>query len=227
LAGSFSYNSIPTNSPKGSSFQGLQSSITPIGVIRFFAGSVVPNGWLLCNGSTVSRKTYGDLFKVIGTTFGAGNSNDTFTLPDMRGRIPICAGTGTSLTTRTLGSNVGAETATLSEANMASHTHTAIVGTQTANHAHSGTSGTVSADHTHGWGRNVGSSGSYGLRDGAGRSANGTPNTQVANQDHSHATTTGTESANHNHTVTNSSTGGGTAFGIIPPAIVVNFIIKA
>jgi len=227
LAGSFSYNSIPTNSPKGSSFQGLQSSITPIGVIRFFAGSVVPNGWLLCNGSAVSRKAYGDLFKVIGTTYGSGNSNDTFTLPDMRGRIPICAGTGTSLTTRTLGSNVGAETATLSEANMASHTHTATVGTQTANHTHSGTSGTVSADHTHGWGRNVGSSGSYGLRDGAGRSANGTPNTQAANSDHTHATTTGTESANHNHTVTNSSTGGGTAFGIIPPAIVVNFIIKA
>ncbi len=227
MAGSFSYNSIPTNSPKGSSFQGLQSSITPIGVIRFFAGSVVPNGWLLCNGSTVSRKAYGDLFKVIGTTFGAGNSNDTFTLPDMRGRIPICAGTGTSLTTRTLGSNVGAETATLSEANMASHTHTATVGTQTANHTHSGTSGTVSADHTHGWGRNVGSFGSYGLRDGTNRSANGTPNTQGAHQDHSHGTTTGTESANHNHTVTNSSTGGGTAFGIIPPAIVVNFIIKA
>lgn len=218
---------IPTNSPKGSSFQGLQSSFTPIGVIRFFAGSVVPNGWLLCNGSAISRKTYGDLFKVIGTTYGSGNSNDTFTLPDMRGRIPICAGTGTSLTARTLGSNVGAETVALSEANMASHTHTTTVGTQTANHTHSGTSGTVSADHTHGWGRNVGSSGGYGLRDGAGRSANGTPNMQAANQDHSHATTTGAESTNHNHTVTNSSTGGGTAFGIIPPAIVVNFIIKA
>ena len=226
MAGSFSYSMIPTNSPKGSSFQGLQSSFTPIGVIRFFAGSVVPNGWLLCNGSAISRKTYGDLFKVIGTTYGSGNSNDTFTLPDMRGRIPICAGTGTSLTTRTLGSNVGAETVTLSQANMASHTHATTVGTQTANHTHSGTSGTVSADHTHGWGRNVGSFGSYGLRDGANRSANGTPNTQGANQDHSHATTTGTESANHNHTVTNSSTGGGTAFGIIPPAIVVNFIIK-
>jgi hypothetical protein len=73
----------------------------------------------------------------------------------------------------------------------------------------------------------VGSSGSYGLRDGANRSANGYPNTQGVNVDHSHGTTTGTESTNHNHTVTNSSTGGGTAFGIIPPAIVVNFIIKA
>ena len=226
MAGSFSYNMIPTNSPKGSSFQGLQSSITPIGVIRLFAGSVAPDGWLICNGSTVSRSAYNNLFKVIGTTYGAGNSNTTFTLPDMRGRIPICAGTGTSLTARTLGSNVGAETVTLSEANMASHTHATTVGTQSANHTHSGTSGTVSADHTHGWGRNVGSFGSYGLRDGANRSANGTPNTQGATAGHTHTTTTGVESANHNHTVTNSSTGGGTAFGIMPPSIVVNFIIK-
>ena len=226
MAGSFSYNMIPTNSPKGSSFQGLQSSITPIGVIRLFAGSVAPDGWLICNGSTVSRSAYNNLFKVIGTTYGVGNSNDTFTLPDMRGRCPIGVGTGASLTARTLGSNVGAETVTLSEANMASHTHATTVGTQSANHTHSGTSGTVSADHTHGWGRNVGSFGSYGLRDGANRSANGTPNTQGANQDHSHATTTGVESTNHNHTVTNSSTGGGTPVGIMLPSIVVNFIIK-
>jgi len=226
LAGSFSYNMIPTNSPKGSSFQGLQSSITPIGVIRLFAGSTAPDGWLICNGSTVSRNAYSNLFKVIGTTYGVGNSNDTFTLPDMRGRCPIGVGTGASLTARTLGSNVGAETATLSEANMASHTHATSVGTQSANHTHTGTSGTVSADHTHGWGRNVGSSGSYGLRDGANRSANGTPNTQGVNVDHSHGTTTGNESANHTHSVTNSSTGSGTPVGIMLPSIVVNFIIK-
>jgi len=226
LAGSFSYNMIPTNSPKGSSFQGLQSSITPIGVIRLFAGSVAPNGWLVCDGSTVNRSAYNNLFKVIGTTYGAGNSNTTFTLPDMRGRCPIGVGTGASLTARTLGSNVGAETATLSEANMASHTHATTVGTQSANHTHTGTSGTVSADHTHGWGRNVGSYGSYGLRDGANRSANGTPNTQVANQGHTHGITTGTESANHTHSVTNSYTGSGTPVGIMLPSIVVNFIIK-
>jgi microcystin-dependent protein len=226
LAGSFSYNMIPTNSPKGSSFQGLQSSITPIGVIRLFAGSTAPNGWLICNGDAVSRSAYSNLFKVIGTTYGVGNSNTTFTLPDMRGRCPIGVGTGASLTARTLGSNVGAETATLSEANMASHTHATTVGTQSANHTHTGTSGTVSADHTHGWGRNVGSSGSYGLRDGAGRSSNGTPNTQGVNVDHSHGTTTGTESANHTHSVTNSSTGSATPVGIMLPSIVVNFIIK-
>jgi len=217
---------IPTNSPKGSSFQGLQSSITPIGVIRLFAGSTAPNGWLICDGSSVKRNEYSNLFNVIGTTYGVGNSNNTFTLPDMRGRCPIGVGTGASLTARTLGSNVDAETATLSEANMASHTHATTVGTQSANHTHTGTSGTVSADHTHGWGRNVGSFGSYGLVDGANRSSNGTPNMQVANQDHSHATTTGTEDSNHTHSVTNSYTGSGTPVGIMLPSIVVNFIIK-
>jgi microcystin-dependent protein len=226
LAGSFSYNSIPTNSPKGSSFQGLQSSITPIGVIRLFAGSTAPNGWLICNGDAVSRSAYSDLFKIIGTTYGSGNSNSTFTLPDMRGRCPIGVGTGASLTARTLGSNVGAETATLAETNLPSHTHTATVGTQSANHTHTGTSGGASANHTHGWGRNIGSSGSYGLRDGANRSANGTPNTGYVSADHSHSTTTGTESANHTHSVTNSSTGSGTPVGIMLPSIVVNFIIK-
>ena len=227
MAGAFNYGMIPSNSPKGSAFQAVQETTISSGIIQMFAGPTAPNGWLICDGSTVSRKTYGDLFKVIGTTYGAGNSNTTFTLPDMRGRLPIGAGTGTSLTARTLGANLGAETVTLAQTNLPSHTHTASVGTQSANHTHTGTSGNISADHTHGWGRNVGSSGSYGLRDGANRSANGTPNTGGVSANHTHATTTGNESANHTHSVTNSSTGGGTAFGIIPPAIVVNFIIKA
>jgi len=226
LAGSFSYNTIPTNLPKGSSFESVKPPIIPTGIIEMFAGSTAPNGWLICNGDAVSRSAYSDLFKIIGTTYGVGNSNSTFTLPDMRGRCPIGVGTGASLTARTLGSNVGAETATLAETNLPSHTHTATVGTQSANHTHTGTSGGASANHTHGWGRNVGSSGSYGLRDGANRSANGTPNTGYVSADHSHSTTTGTESANHTHSVTNSSTGSGTPVGIMLPSIVVNFIIK-
>jgi microcystin-dependent protein len=226
LAGSFSYNSIPTNSPKGSSFQGLQSSITPIGVIRLFAGSTAPNGWLICNGDAVSRSAYSDLFKIIGTTYGSGNSNSTFTLPDMRGRCPIGVGTGASLTARTLGSNVGAETATLSEANMASHTHTASVGTESVTHTHTGTSGGQSADHTHYFSHTAGTSGSYGLMDSGTASSSGQPSTGGISADHTHSTTTGNESANHTHSVTNSNTGSGTAFGIMSPSIVVNFIIK-
>ena len=226
MAGSFSYNSMPTNSPKGSSFEPIKTPIIPTGVIEMFAGSVAPIGWLICDGSIVSRVAFSDLFKVIGTTYGVGNSNSTFTLPDMRGRLPIGVGSGSSLTTRTLAATFGAETATLAETNLPSHTHTATVGTESVNHTHTGTSGGESTNHNHYFSHTAGTTGSYGLMDSGTASSSGQPNTGGIQQNHTHATTTGTESANHTHSVTNSNTGSGTAFGIMPPSIVVNFIIK-
>lgn len=61
----------------------------PAGCIMHTAAAVAPNGWLLCNGSNVSRSTYADLFAAIGTTFGAGNGTTTFTLPNLRGRVVV------------------------------------------------------------------------------------------------------------------------------------------
>lgn len=226
MAGSFSYNAIPTNSPKGSSFEPIKIPIVPTGVIEMFAGAVAPIGWLICDGSIVSRMAFSDLFKIIGTTYGVGNSNNTFTLPDMRGRMPIGMGTGSSLTTRSLAGTVGAETATLSEGNLPSHTHTASVGTESVTHTHTGTSGGESTNHVHNFSHTAGTSGSYGLFDSATASSSGQPSTGGIQQNHTHATTTGNESANHTHSVTNTNTGSGTAFGIMPPSIVVNFIIK-
>jgi microcystin-dependent protein len=226
LAGSFSYNSMPTNSPKGSSFEPIKTPIIPTGIIEMFAGSVAPIGWLICDGSIVSRVAFSDLFKVIGTTYGVGNSNSTFTLPDMRGRLPIGVGSGSSLTTRTLAATFGAETATLAETNLPSHTHATTVGTESVTHTHTGTSGGESANHVHNFSHTAGTSGSYGLMDSGTASSSGQPSTGGIQQNHTHATTTGTESANHTHSVTNSNTGSGTAFGIMPPSIVVNFIIK-
>ena len=226
MAGSFSYNSIPTNSPKGSSFEPIKTPIIPTGAIEMFAGSVAPIGWLICDGSIVSRIAFSNLFKVIGTTYGAGNSNNTFTLPDMRGRCPIGVGAGSGLTTRTLAATFGAETATLAETNLPSHTHTTTVGTESVTHTHTGTSGGESTNHNHYFSHTAGTSGSYGLMDSGTASSSGQPSTGGIQQNHTHTTTTGTESANHTHTVTNSNTGSGTAFGIMPPAIVVNFIIK-
>jgi len=226
LAGSFSYNTIPTNLPKGSSFESVKPPTIPSGVIEMFAGSTAPNGWLMCDGSSVSRITYSDLFKVIGTTYGVGNSNNTFALPDMRGRMPIGVGTGTGLTARNLAATAGAETATLSEANLPSHTHTATVGTESVTHTHTGTSGGESSNHNHWFSHTVGTTGSYGLLDSLTASSSGQPNTGGIQQNHDHTTTTGTESATHTHSVTNSNTGSGTPFSIMSPSIVVNFIIK-
>lgn len=87
------------------------------GIIQMFAGATPPSGWLVCDGSAVSRTTYATLFAAIGTTWGTGDGSTTFNLPDLRGRAPIGAGTGSGLTERTLGTqNIGSE-------NVQAHTH--------------------------------------------------------------------------------------------------------
>lgn len=57
--------------------------INPAGVVQAFAGTTVPDGWLLCDGSAVSRTTYADLYAVIGDTYGDGDGSTTFNLPDL------------------------------------------------------------------------------------------------------------------------------------------------
>ena len=57
--------------------------INPVGVVQAFAGTTVPDGWLLCDGSAVSRTTYADLYAVIGDTYGDGDGSTTFNLPDL------------------------------------------------------------------------------------------------------------------------------------------------
>lgn len=82
-----------------------------------------PTGWLLCNGSAVSRTTYSDLFAVIGTTWGSGDGSTTFNLPDFDSRTPIGQGQGSGLTNRTLADTGGSDTHTLSESELPSHNH--------------------------------------------------------------------------------------------------------
>ena len=52
-----------------------------------FHATDVPEGWLLCNGATVSRETYSRLFAKIGTKYGAGDGSTTFALPNLDGRV--------------------------------------------------------------------------------------------------------------------------------------------
>jgi microcystin-dependent protein len=59
----------------------------PIGIIMPFTGSTTPSGWALCYGQAISRQSYGGLFAVIGTQYGAGNGTTTFNVPDLRGRV--------------------------------------------------------------------------------------------------------------------------------------------
>jgi microcystin-dependent protein len=65
---------------------------SPVGTVVPYAGSTAPPGWLVADGSAVSRSTYSELFAAIGTTYGAGDGSTTFNLPDLRGRVVVSVG---------------------------------------------------------------------------------------------------------------------------------------
>lgn len=64
------------------------------GFIAPYAGTTVPDGWLACNGATVSRTTYASLFSAVGTTYGSGDGSTTFNLPNMGSNIISEVSTG-------------------------------------------------------------------------------------------------------------------------------------
>lgn len=72
--------------------------IYPKGIVSEYAGSSAPAGWLMCDGSAISRATYSGLFAVIGETWGVGDGSTTFNVPDMRGATPRGVGTSTVFT---------------------------------------------------------------------------------------------------------------------------------
>lgn len=124
-AGSAPYDVIPgMYYYNGSNWILMASSgVEPAGRISAYAGSSAPAGYLICNGSAVSRTTYATLFSVIGTTYGSGDGSTTFNLPDLRGRTIIGVGQGTGLTNRLLNATGGEESHTLTVSEMPAHNH--------------------------------------------------------------------------------------------------------
>lgn len=94
-----------------------------IGEIITYAGSTSPSSnWLPCDGSSLLRVDYPDLFDVIGTIYGAADSTH-FSVPDLRGRDAIGLGTGAGLSSRAIGDSFGEETHVLTVGELAAHVH--------------------------------------------------------------------------------------------------------
>ncbi|MGC5326210.1 phage tail protein [Brevibacillus sp. SYSU BS000544] len=101
-----------------------------LGEIRMFAGNYAPAGWAFCDGTELSIAEYSELFAIIGTAYG-GNGQDTFALPNLRGRVPVHAGTNNATGTNyTLGQEGGVEDVTLTSNQIPAHTHTPLAVTQ-------------------------------------------------------------------------------------------------
>jgi microcystin-dependent protein len=147
---------------------GAVPSSMPSGAVIPFAGSTEPSGWLFCFGQAISRTTYAELFAAVSTTYGVGDGSTTFNLPDLRGRVVAgqddMGGTSANrLTNQTggldgdvLGATGGAETHTLTIAQMPAHTHTAPTGLSGSGSTNlsigSGSSGTSSVTGSQGSG---------------------------------------------------------------------------
>jgi microcystin-dependent protein len=215
----------------GTNFYSASSSGIPTGAIQMWSTVSAPIGFLICDGSAISRTAFAELFSVVGTTFGAGDGSTTFNLPNYTNRMPYGAAIGTT---------GGADTTTLITANLPSHTHTFSVTTsgsgttagQNANHTHSGTTGGMNASNPHNHIFN-GSGDDFGggfVGQGSGNPI-ATSSTDI---NHGHDFSTGGVSSDHAHgfsvttsgSGTTAGTGSGTSFTNLSPYLGINFIIK-
>lgn len=93
-----------------------------IGDIEVFGFNFAPVGWLPCDGRTVPISQYTALYNLLGTTYG-GDGQNTFGLPDLRGRAAINAGQGPGLSNYQFGQSAGVESVTLTVNQMPAHNH--------------------------------------------------------------------------------------------------------
>lgn len=201
----------------------------PPGALTMYCNATPPSGWLICDGTAISRSTYSTLFTIISTTYGVGDGSTTFNLPDLRGRVPV--GQGSHADVSSLNANDGQAVANRRPKH---RTTNALVGggatsTESATHTHSGTTGIESATHTHSLPSAYGS-GSTQTGPNAANSADFITTTGTQSANHTHAFTSGNASATHTHTdpTPGGSIGSNNANDALdaPSYVVITYIIK-
>jgi len=210
----------------------------PAGVFVPYAGETAPAGWLLCDGSAVSRTTYAALFAAIGEAYGAGDGSTTFNLPDMRGEFLRGWDNGRGIDSgRALGSAQSGQNQSHSHSGSAasagSHSHTAS-SSSSGSHGHSGSAASGgSHSHAYMWhsataGYQVGNSGHIWTYPNYTNECTSTAGAHThslsisSNGTHSHSVTVNSGGA-HDHTLSIGSSGGTEAR---PRNVAANFIIK-
>ncbi len=188
------------------------TQLLPAGGVIAWMTNTAPTGWLLCDGSLVSRTTYAALYSVIGTTYGAGDGSTTFALPNLKGRIPVGRDSGVAAFD-TLAETGGAVDVTLTSAQSGLPAH---------NHAVNITSGTNSVGHTH-------TQQTFVTATDTTTANAGTRLRQINAATGGLATST--QSANHTHAVVGNtdnitSAGAAAAHSNLQPYLVVNYVIK-
>lgn len=213
-------NLLTSNGTTWQSTAPAASSSLPTGALMPYAGASAPTGYLLCDGSSVSSSTYLALHAVISNTYGGsaytGAAGLNFTLPDLRGRLPMGAGTGTGLnssgtgapsgtaqTARTRGQWLGEETHLLTTAEMPSHSHNGATGN--------------AGSHSHTLSREV-----LTYRGSGGDRYDPYPGSVW--QGSAGAGLTLSTQADHSHTIP--ANGGGSRHSVVPPVVILNYIIK-
>ena len=197
------------------------------GSIMMFAGSTAPQGWLVCDGSAVSRSDYAGLFAVVGTAFGAGDGSTTFNLPDLSGRVVI----GSSVS-HPAASTGGEEVHTLTVSEIPAHAHE--VGQHGHNNgitittpelSHTITQATFTYSGPGGQGA-AGSAGGSAAFSGA-SSVNASRTTNVAISDHAAADCTVSGGISDCAAFDTESTGLDEAHDNMQPFVTLNYIIYA
>jgi microcystin-dependent protein len=185
-----------------------------VGEYKYSVRTADFNGWLMCDGRSLSRETHKDLYAVIGTTFGSADS-ESFKLPDFRGRALAMMGAGSNLTSRALGASVGAETHTLVATEMPSHTH---AGTTDASGAHA--HALTDPGHTH---TQTTFNDDYNMTSGTppafGKDADSTTTVTFNNIGSSTTGVTVQTNGSHEHTFTTGSAGSGNAHNNMQPTM--------